>query len=234
MQEEMYKLKSAFKRCKALAALDFHDMVADDVKIDNLAKQTKYLSQASEVVERFTASEFYLPVSNVGVETTLYDEMDEDKMTAFEFVALSEISRLDRREKGRRQSPLEQNSQEDRAVAERNKRGADGYNDVSVLLMQARVLAKNSKWHWRHNRKIVEKRLTKINMYAAVCGLTGTLCSIAVHELMIQGDAPEAVHMMLLKACSSIFTVATIGFIYQVISAFFILSPHKLRSKASD
>lgn len=222
MREEMYQLKSAFKKCKQLAAIDYRDMVADDVKIDHLAKETKYLSQASEVVERFTAQEFFFPVTQVNVKTTVYDEVDEDKMTAFEFAALSEISRRDQQGKGRGQSSLEQKSQEDQTEP-MNERNAGQYTDVTALMMQARVLAKNKKWQWRHNRKIVDQRIAKTNVYAAVSGLTGTLCSIAAHELMIQGDVPEAAHMMLLKLCSSILSIATIGFIYQVISA--LLSP---------
>jgi hypothetical protein len=214
---QLYQLKTAFKRCKELRSIEYQDLVADGVRIDRLARQTKYLKEAAEVVERLTAPGLLAPVSQGSVKTPIYEEPDEDKMTAFEFAALSKLNSFDLQ--GWKASKLEQTSQTDQIVPE-----TDGYlsgrQAFEHLILKARMITKAPKLQWRFNRILVEQRLVKINLCAAACGITSVLCCILVHELMISGQAPDTVLMMLLKSCSSLSTVATIVFVYQVFRFF--------------
>jgi len=58
MRHELHQLKTAFKRCKDAAFVDYDDMVDDGSKIDSLAGLTKYMKEAAGVVKLRTAPDF--------------------------------------------------------------------------------------------------------------------------------------------------------------------------------
>jgi hypothetical protein len=112
----------------------------------------------------------------------MHEEPDEDKVTAFEFAALSKLNSLDLQ--GWKASKLEPTSQTDQVVPKTDG-CLSGRQAFEHLILKARMITKAPKLQWRFNRLLVEQMLVKINFCAAACGITSILCSILVHELMM-------------------------------------------------
>lgn len=91
---------------------------------------------------------------------------------------------------------------------------------------------------WRRDRDRINHRAALTSTLCAVFGLTGTMCAVVQHELILRGVDPLAFSVNVLKGCNSLFTLLCIGMLVRYYWLMTIFERLKLlldrRASASD
>jgi len=204
-RKELRKMRNEFKKIKQVTSVDFHDMCADNVKIDQIAVRSKYIMKAAEVIHHHTEPELLSIGHDPDKASALLPQRPKttEELSLFERGAWNAAERKVQKEEAnnedgkrkyaRMQWRIDQvKRQRLTYIVKEKDKTSNPAQDLGSAMMQALVLARNPSRRWRFDRASVESRLRQSDMYAAVAGLTGMCVSIFINELMVWGYEPSS------------------------------------------
>ena len=234
ISHQLHVMKQAFRVTKEKSSVDFREMLADGVKIDELALRTKTLCEAVEVVMRRTDPSFGSNRANKFQELTEWEKgsmrlakevmRKSQKQIGDADIAKSQDS-AGKSKGGKKltavfQMILLQKRQEKKSKIEEipdlDETPKDPSTNLWLAVKEAAAVSQNPNRLWRRNRESVERFLIHKNFYAALFGVLACVASVIQNELIVRNMDPLTIQMNICKGFTSIFSVASIYFIYKI------------------